>query len=178
MFLSGEMLTMLNVFWTYTPLLSTPIAWKGPDINITSESNLFYQKCVSFGGNVEYVEYVQKIISLNVCFSLRKCWVCWLCSKAFLNKTFLPRKCWIKWICWMFFGFTDLRGTQIQHYSWKKHFFTKHVPFCGNVEYVAYVQSLCPENVSFCWICFYNLQTPFDLRGAQHSTLQLKNVFF
>ena len=78
MFLSAEMLNMLNVFRFCRPLLNTPITWGGPNIQHYSWMEHLFQVNVPFCGNVEYVEYVHKPFFSKNCFFLQKCWACWL----------------------------------------------------------------------------------------------------
>ena len=110
--LSAEMLNMLNVFRTYRPLLNTPITWGGPNIQHYSWKKPVFQKSVPFCGNVEYVEYVQKLFLKNM-----------LLSAEMLNMLNMLN---------IFWTYRPLLNTpsaweepNIQHYSWKKHFFLK-----------------------------------------------------
>ena len=141
MLLSAEMLNMLNmlnVFRTCRPLLNTPIPWGGPNIQHYSWKMHFFQKNAPFCGNVEYVEYVQTLLSaemlnmMNVFFELTDPF--WTPQVPERNPTF--------------------------NITAERSIFTKNASFCGNVEYVEYVLGLVSRYVLLstvswiCWICW------------------------
>ena len=138
-----------------------------------------FLKNVSFCGNVEYVEYVDCFWSLqapfehpnclegtrhwtlqlkeyspNCVYFLRKCWICWICSKAFL-KTRIDSFCGNVecWILWMLLELTDpfwtpqLLGRDPTFNITAERVFSKMFIFCGDVEYVEYLQKLVSKNV-------------------------------
>ena len=106
----------------------------------------------------------------KMCFFLRKCWICWICSKASLKMCFFLRKCWISWVCWMFLELTGPFWTpqlpegehNIQHYSWKNHLFQKNVLLSADMlNMLNMFESLSPKMCFFlgkCSICWMFLE--------------------